>query len=145
MVLQWEEKNAKSVRKEILREKKKRRIKSFKLKFHQNDSFEFWTSFPKIIRNPPPFLQSSSSKCLFCLVFWNLFVILIHVFGGIWQYNVKLENRNFYDQPCHHNPTFSILKSKLWCQRTTRQTEIDKNMYILLPRVREIIVKRLRK
>ena len=57
-----------------------------------NCSFDFWTSCPKINCNPVPSLQSctSTSKYLFYLVLWDLFVKFIHVFGGILQYIVKI-------------------------------------------------------
>ena len=61
--------------------------------------FDFRTSCPKINCNPLLSMQSciSSSKYLFYLVLWELFIKRIHVFGGIWQFNE--DNRNFYDQP----------------------------------------------
>ena len=51
----------------------------------QNDSFDFWTSCPKINRNPLPSLQfcTSSSKYLFYLVWRDLSGKLIRVFGDI--------------------------------------------------------------
>ena len=65
-----------------------------RFKISQNDSFDFC---PKINRNPLPSLQSciSFSKYLFYLVLWDLFINFIDVFGGIWQYNVEIRNRNF--------------------------------------------------
>ena len=51
------------------------------------------------LQYPLSFLQSctSSSKYLFYLVLWDLYIKFIRVFGGIWQYNV--ENRHFYYDP----------------------------------------------
>ena len=51
------------------------------LKIYQNGSFDFWTFWtfcPKINRNPLSSLQSctSSSKHLFYLVLWDLFINL---------------------------------------------------------------------
>ena len=38
-------------------------------------------------------------KYLFYLVLWELLIKFICVFGGIWQHNVEIENKNCDDQP----------------------------------------------
>ena len=53
----------------------------------QNGNFDFWTSS----------LQSctSSSKKLFYILLWDVFIKYVRLFGGIRQYNVEIRKYKF--------------------------------------------------
>ena len=99
-------------------------------KFHQNGSFDFWTSCPKINRNPLLSLQSctSTSKYLFYLLWWDLFSIFICVFGSNWRTSRSAQSfldtyvllAEFAGRTVNYFPRFSTDKSPLFTVRTEK-------------------------